>query len=159
MLLKVCLSSHFLWFGFSWGPWFSFGTIDHFSVIVAKITSRIEVSWAYSVPSLDFHFIFDSVKWPYYQKYVNKINLNQTTVLALLIFKVIVLILLDVNLSFNETTLIFLLYVTITWKTQLVLVISMWCLIYLKFETILLLKRIILQLLSRWDLLLQENYL
>ena len=49
----------------------------------------------------DLCSIFDSFKWPYYRNQVNQITLNHTTlkILALLIFKVFVLILLVVNLS------------------------------------------------------------
>ena len=45
--------------------------------------------------------------------------------LALTIFKVFVLIWLDVDLSLNQTRLISLSYVRQTWKTQLILAISL----------------------------------
>ena len=55
--------------------------------------------------------------WPYYQKHVNWINLNRTTLwsLALWIFEAFVQILLLVNLSLNQTLLTFLLCVRPGW--------------------------------------------
>ena len=66
--------------------------------------------------------------WPYYQKHVNQIILNRTTLwsLALRIFEAFVWILLIVNLSLNQTLLTFLLYVRQTWMTQLIIEISLW---------------------------------
>ena len=66
--------------------------------------------------------------WPYYQKHVNQIILNRTTLwsLALRIFEAFVRILLIVNLSLNQTLLKFLLCVRQTWMTQLILAISLW---------------------------------
>ena len=54
-------------------------------------------------------------------------TLNHATLynLALTIFKVFVLIWLDVDLSLNQTLLISLSYVRQTWKTQLILAISL----------------------------------
>lgn len=51
---------------------------------------------------------------------VNQITLNQTAVqiLTLSIFEILVLISLDVNLSWNQTFMIFLLYVRYMWKTN-----------------------------------------
>ena len=48
------------------------------------------------------------MKWPYYQKDVNKITLNQTTLrnLTLPIFDVLVRTSLNVNYSWNQTLLI-----------------------------------------------------
>ena len=65
--------------------------------------------------------------WPYYQKEINQITLNHTTLsnLALRIFEAFVPILLNVNLSLNQTLLTFLLYVRQTWMTQLILAISL----------------------------------
>ena len=66
--------------------------------------------------------------WPYYQKHVNQIILNRTTLwsLALQIFEAFIQILLIVNLSLNQTVLTFLLYARQTWMTQLILAISVW---------------------------------
>ena len=74
--------------------------------------------------------IFNQFKlelWPYYQKHINQIILNCTTLLslALQIFETFVRILLIVNLYLNQTLLIFLLYMTQTWMTQLILAISL----------------------------------
>ena len=51
--------------------------------------------------------------------------------LALQIFEASVRILLNVNLSLNQTLLTFLLYVRQTWMTQLILAISLWEVIFL----------------------------
>ena len=58
--------------------------------------------------------------WPYYQKHVNQIILNHTTLwsLALRIFEAFIWILLIVNLSLNQTLLKFMLYVRQTWMTH-----------------------------------------
>ena len=71
--------------------------------------------------------------WPYYQKHVNQIILNDTTlyILALRIFEAFVWILLIVNLSLNQTLLAFMLYVRQTWMAQLILTISLWEVIFL----------------------------
>ena len=64
--------------------------------------------------------------WPYYQKHINQIILNRTTiyVLALQIFKDFVWILLIANLSFSQTLQTFLLCVRQAGMTQLILAIS-----------------------------------
>ena len=61
-------------------------------------------------------FISLNELWPYYQKHVNQMILNRTTLLslALRIFEVFVRILLIVTLSLNQT-----------WMTQLILAISL----------------------------------
>ena len=71
--------------------------------------------------------------WSYYQKHVNQIILNHTTLwsLALRIFKAFFRILLIGNLSLNQTLLTFLLCVRQTWMTQLILAISLWGVIFL----------------------------
>ena len=51
----------------------SFVTAEEFSVMVTKITSRIGVSWTHSFPFWLWP-LFNSMKWPYYQKDVNQIN-------------------------------------------------------------------------------------
>ena len=45
---------------------------------VTAISSRIGVSWTHSLPFL-FWPLYNSMKWLYYQKYINQIPLNQTT--------------------------------------------------------------------------------
>ena len=64
--------------------------------------------------------------WPYYQKHVNQIILNCTTLksLASQIFEDFNQILLIVKLSLNQTLLMFLFCVRQTWTTQLILAIS-----------------------------------
>ena len=105
--MEVCPASYFWWCGSFWGPWVSFIRADEFSVRFTEITSRICVSWTHSLPFW-FWPHFNSVKWPYYQKDVNKITLNQTTLwnLTLPIFDVLVRTLLNVNYSWNQTLLI-----------------------------------------------------
>ena len=124
--------SYFRWCGYFWGSWLSFVTTDEFSVMVTKTTSRIGISWTHSPPSYFFQIKLNEL-WPYYQKHVNQIILNRTTLwsLALQIFEAFVRILLIVNLSLNQTLLTFLLCVRQTWMTQLILVISLWEVIFL----------------------------
>ena len=71
--------------------------------------------------------------WSYYQKHVNQINLNRTTLhsLALRIIEAFIRILLIVNFFFNQTLLTFLLYVRQTWMTQLILAIPLLEVIFL----------------------------
>lgn len=59
--------------------------------------------------SLFFTSIVNSVKWPYFQQYVNQITLYHTSLLslALPIFMVFILILLVMNPFFNQTPLLF----------------------------------------------------
>ena len=65
--------------------------------------------------------------WPHYQKDVNQITLNHVTLspLALQIFEAFVQIFLNVNISLNQTLLIFLLCVRRAWINQLILAISL----------------------------------
>ena len=66
--------------------------------------------------------------WQYYQKHIKQIILNHTTLwsLALQIFEAFIQILLIVNLSLNQTLQTFLVCVSQTWMTQLILEISLW---------------------------------
>ena len=71
--------SYFWWCGYFCGPWVSFVTTDELSVRFTKITSRIGVSLTHSLP---FYFFFEfklNKFWPYYQKHVNQIIFNYTT--------------------------------------------------------------------------------
>ena len=103
--------------------------------------------------------------WPYYQKHVNQIILNCTTLwsLALQIFEAFVRILLIVNLSLNQTLLTFLLCVRQTWMTQLILAISLWEVIFLWSERILVLHMqgftvyVKVGLRFAWDLSLENS--
>ena len=91
--------------------------------------------------------------WLYYQKHVNQIILNRTTLdsLALRIFEAFVRILLIANLSLNQTLLTFLLCVRQTWMTQLILAISLWEVIFLWSERILALICMVLQVMLKKD--------
>ena len=70
-----------------------------------------------------FDLFLSSELWPYYQKDVNQTTLNHKILqnLALQIFVAFAWILLNVNLSLNETLLTYLLYTRQTWMTQLIL--------------------------------------
>ena len=74
-----------------------------------------------------FNYFYFNKLLPYYQKDANQITLNHKTLqnLALPIFEAFVPVLLNLNLSLNQTLLTILLYVTQTWMTQLILVISL----------------------------------
>ena len=78
---------------------------------------------------LPFHYNLFKLNelWPY-EKHVNQIIFNRTTLwsLALQIFEAFVLILLTVDLSLSQTLLTFLLCMRQTWRTQLILAISLW---------------------------------
>ena len=89
----------------------------------------INLQWTFLI----FPSFFDSVSWWCHQKYVNQITSNCLTlwILDLAIFNVFVWILLVVNLSWNQTLLIFLLDIRQSWKTQLIEVISLWEVIFL----------------------------
>ena len=88
-----------------------FATTDDFSVRVTKITVTIGVSWTHSLPFYFFNLFKLNELWPYYQKHVNQIILNRTTLwsLALRIFEAFVRILLIASLSLYQTLLTFLL--------------------------------------------------
>ena len=73
--IEVRLCSYFWWCAYFWGPWVSCVTTDEFSVRVAKITSRIGVSWTHSLPFC-FNLFQLNELWPYYQKDVNQINIE-----------------------------------------------------------------------------------
>ena len=102
----MCPYSYLCWCGYFGSPWMSFVTKDEFSVRVTKISSRIGVWWTHSLPFC-FWPIFNSIKWPYHQKDVIQITLNQATLsnLALPIFKAFVWNMLNVNLSLDQTLL------------------------------------------------------
>ena len=114
--------------------------------------------------SLPFYF-FPQFKlnelWLYYQKHVDQIIVNRTTLqsLALRIFEAFVRILLIANLSLNQTLLTFLLYVRQTKMTQLILAISPWEVIFLYSEKILVLLCMVSQFMLKKYFLLHGTYL
>ena len=75
--MEVCLYCYFRCCGYFWGLWMSFVKTDDFSMRVAKVTGRIDVSWTHSLPFCFWH-TFNSMKWPNCQKDVNQITLNYT---------------------------------------------------------------------------------
>ena len=97
--------------------------------------------------------------WPCHQNHVNQIILNGTTLwsIALRIFEAFVQVLLIVNLSLNQTLLTFLLGVRQTWMTQLILAISLWEVIFLWFERILILICMVSQFMWKKDILFLQN--
>lgn len=72
---------------------------------------------------------------------------------ALPIFEVFVLIVLVVNFSLSQALLIFLLYMKQTRKTQLILTISLWGIMFFSFKRILLLLCMVLKVMWRRDIL------
>ena len=86
------------------------------SLRVTKILSRMGVSWTHGLP-FQFYPFFNSMKWPYYQKHVNQITLNDIYLLnlALPMLEVFVRILLDVDFSLNQSLPTFLLFVRLSW--------------------------------------------
>ena len=128
--MEVHPYSYFPWCGYFWGPWVSFimsfqrGSQKFLQGLVShKLTAYLSIFNLFKLNEL----------WPYYQKHVNQIILNRTTLwsLALRIFEAFVRILLIANLSLNQTLLTFLLCVRQTWMTQLILAISLWEVIFL----------------------------
>ena len=79
--------------------------------------------------------------------------------LNLQIFEAFVQILLNVNLSLNQTLVTFLVCVRQIWMTQLILLISLWGVIFLYSKRILLLIYMILQFMWKKDFLLHRIYL
>ena len=124
--MKVCPYSYFRWCGYFQGPWVSFLTANEFSV---RLNKNYLKDWCLMNSQPTFLF-FDPflTQWIIaYQKDVNQITLNHTALenLALRIFETFVRILLNVNLSLNQTLLTFLLCVRQNWMTQLILAVSL----------------------------------
>ena len=101
--MGVCHYSNFQYCRYFLCPWMSFVTTDDLSVMITKITSRIGVSWTHSLPFWFWPILI--LKWSYYQKKVNQITSNHTTLWnsALPILEVFGWISLDVNPSLNQT--------------------------------------------------------
>ena len=76
--MEMCPYSYFRWCGYFQFSWVSFVTTDKFLVRAAKIISWVGFSWGHSLP-VWFWTLFNSMKQPYYQKDVNQIILNHTT--------------------------------------------------------------------------------
>ena len=96
---------------FWWCRYPNFSGCHLFSGSFTKITSRISVLVTL-ILSFCFYCTFNSVNWPY-QKYINQLNFNHAFVqnLALPVFEVFFLILLTAGRSFNQTCLIFFLFI------------------------------------------------
>ena len=125
-------------------------TTDEFSVRVTKPTSRISVSWPHSLA-----FCF----WPVFNSINHGHIIKRMQNLALPIFQAFTQILLYVNPSLNQTLLTFLLCVGQTWMAQLILAISLYGVIFLYSERMLLLIYMICQFTWRKDCLLHGTYL
>ena len=65
----------------------------------------------------------------------------------------------ECEFSLNQTLLKLLFYVRQTWMTHLILALSLWGVVFLKYERILLLTFMVLQFMWRKDFLLQETSL
>ena len=100
--MEVCPYSYFQWCGYFWGSWVSFVTADSSQLGSQKLLQRL-VSHELTAYLSIFNLFKLSELWPYFQKHVNQIILNRTTLLslALRIFEVFVRILLIVTLSLN----------------------------------------------------------
>ena len=114
----------------------SLGVICYYRWVLSEGHKKYFKDWC--LMNLQSTFLFFNLfklneLWPYYQKHVNQIILNRTTLwsLALRIFEAFVRILLIVNLSLNQTLLTFLLCVRQTWMNQLIVAISLWEVIFL----------------------------
>ena len=62
------------------------------------------------------------------------------------------------NISLNQTLLILLLYAIQIWNTHLVLSISLWGIVFLKFKTILLLISMVMQFMGKRNCILHVNW-
>ena len=95
---------------FWWCRYPNFSGCHLFSGSFTKITSRISVLVTL-ILSFCFYCTFNSVNWPYH-KYINQLNFNHAFVqnLALPVFEVFFLILLTAGRSFNQTCMIFFLF-------------------------------------------------
>ena len=130
------------WCGYSQGLWVPFVTTDQFWVRVAKINSK-GLCLMNSQPGLWFLPLFGLMKWLCYQKYMNQITLNHRTLNIQCLCSNFIWR--SVTLFLNQTLLIILLYVKQTWVNQLILLISLWGVIFLWSKRILLLICIDLQ--------------
>ena len=120
--MDVCLYSYFQWCGYFRGPCVSFVLTDEFSVRVTKITSRIGVSWT---QSLFMFFTYFLTQWvmAILSKGCKPDNFESHNSLKFVLktFLAFIRILLNVNLSLNQTLLTFRLYVRQTWMITLII--------------------------------------
>ena len=158
--MDVCLYSYFQWCGYFRGPCVSFVLTDEFSVRVTKITSRIGVSWTHS---LFMFFTYFLTQWvmAILSKGCKLDNFESHNSLKFVLktFLAFIRILLNVNLSLNQTLLTFWFYMRQTWMTQLIMAVSLWRILLFWSERILLLICMILQFMWRKDFLLYGTYL
>ena len=129
---EMCLYSFFHWSGYFWHAWMSFVATEEFSMRVTKITSRFNISLTHSLPFCSNLFLTQWIM-AILSKRCKPDNFEEHNSLKLSfkIFEVFVPFLLNVNLSLNQTLLIFLLYVSQTWITQMILTIFLWGVIFL----------------------------
>ena len=135
------LHSYFRWCVFSRDSGLSFITTDELSLRVTKITSKKVVSSSTHSLSFWFYHISGNIESH------NSLNLSFTNIRSFCCN------LLVMNLSLNQTLLIFLIYVRQIWNTHLNLAISLWRVVFLKFKRILLLVSMVLQFMRRRDCL------
>ena len=113
--MEICPYSYFQWCEYFWGPWVSFVSTDEFSESQKLLQGFASHALTVYLSILNLSKL--NLLWPYCQKHVNQIILNCMTLWssALQIFEAFVWILLVVNLSLNQTLLMFLLCVIQTW--------------------------------------------
>ena len=119
--------------GISGGVDISEVTDYHNRWVLSKCHKHYVKDWCLinSQPTILILTFWKSVEWPYYQKDINQINLHHTALwnLALPMFEVFIVILLNVNLSLNQALMSFLLHVKQTWMTPLtvyMVLVFMW---------------------------------
>ena len=109
--------------------------LDISKVLICHLLWQMSSQWVSQklLQGLVFTNLFLSLEWQYYQRGVNHVNRNNTTLwnLALPIFEVFIQLSLNVNLSLNQTLLAFLPSVRQTLMTQLILAISLWGFLFL----------------------------
>ena len=111
--MEVCPYSYFRWCGYFRGPWVSFVMTDEFSVRVKKITSKIGVLWTHSLSSV-FNLFLTQWIMAILLKGCKPDNFEpHNSLIALQMFEAFIPILLNVNLSLNQTLLTLLLYVRV----------------------------------------------
>ena len=121
-----------------------------------KLLQRL-VSYELAVHLSVFNLFFMAILWEGCKP--GNFESNNSLKLSFTIFEAFVRILLNVNLSLNQTFLTFLPCVRQTWLTQLILAISPWEVIFLWSKRILVLICMVSQCMWKKDFLLHGTYL
>ena len=117
--MKVCPYRYLWWCTYFWGPWVSFVLADEFSVRVTKITLRIGISWATDYFSVFGLFLTQWIMAISKGCKAENCKSHNSLKPSFANIKSFVGILLNVNLSLNQTLLTFLLYVRQTYMIQI----------------------------------------